>query len=301
MASKLEAPLLGKTGKVSLDPTIFGEPFNGSLVHEVVRAERNAKRSGNASTKSRGEVAMTGAKAWRQKGTGRARVGALSVPHRRGGGVAFGPKPRDYVIKINRKVRRKALRAALSLHAERGTIAVVENEIFSEPCTGDAADALAKWRDEGTVVVLTAGETDRNTALSFRNIGRVRAVLPPDQYGVAELTAAAGVVISKAALDELSAHTGTEVKRGEGPSAEDFEAKAKSRGDDGVASESTESDSTGDTDVATDEVVADEASADGDPVAEGEVSEDVVADDSADADADAEAGADADGDEEGGS
>lgn len=264
MASKLEAPLLGKTGKVSLDPSIFSEPFNGSLVHEVVRAERNAKRSGNASTKTRGEVAMTGAKAWRQKGTGRARVGALSVPHRRGGGVAFGPKPRDYVIKINRKVRRKALRAALSLHAERGTIAVVENEIFSEPCTGDAADALAKWRDEGTVVVLTAGEADRNTALSFRNIGRVRAVLPPDQYGVAELTAAAGVVISKAALDELGAHTGAEVKRGDGPSADDFSVKAKSGADVDVASESTESDSTGDTgddavDAGADEVSADEA------------------------------------------
>src|SRR5262245_17751793 len=98
-AAKLEAPLLGKTGKVALDPAVFGETFNGSLVHEVVRAERNAKRAGTASTKRRGEVAMTGAKAWRQKGTGRARVGAMSAGHRRGGGVTFGPKPRDYVFK----------------------------------------------------------------------------------------------------------------------------------------------------------------------------------------------------------
>ncbi len=227
MASKLEAPLLGKPGTVKLDPAIFGEPFNGALVHDAVRAERNAKRRGTASTKRRGEVAMTGAKAWRQKGTGRARVGALSAGHRRGGGVTFGPKPRSYVFKVNRKARRKALRAALSLHAERGTIAIVEGDGFTEPSTKDAAGALAKWREQGSVVLLTAGEPDRHCALSFRNIDRVRAVLPPDGYGVAEVTLAQNLVISKAALDELVAHTGAEVKRGEGPRADDFETEPK--------------------------------------------------------------------------
>src|SRR6187549_1875147 len=103
----IKAPYLRKTGTVTLDASVFGEPFNGSLVHEVVRAERNALRSGNASTKTRGQIAMTGAKAWRQKGTGRARVGALSAGHRRGGGVTFGPTPRNYTFKVNRKVRRK--------------------------------------------------------------------------------------------------------------------------------------------------------------------------------------------------
>lgn len=235
MADKLEAPLLGKTGKVALDPAIFGEPFNGALVHEVVRAERNAKRQGTASTKRRGEVAMTGAKAWRQKGTGRARIGAQSAGHRRGGGVTFGPKPRHYTFKVNRKVRRKALRAVLSLHAERGTIAVVEGDGFTEPNTHDAAGALTKWQSNGSVVVLTGGENDTNCALSFRNIGRVRAVLQPDSYGVAELSDAQNLVISKAALDELSAHTGTEVKRGEGPQAEDFEAKSKAAAEAPVA------------------------------------------------------------------
>ena len=88
---------------------------------------------------------MTGAKAWRQKGTGRARVGALSVPHRRGGGAAFGPKPRGYTVKVNRKARRKALRAALSVHADRDSIAVLDVAAFSEPSTKKAAEALAKW------------------------------------------------------------------------------------------------------------------------------------------------------------
>src|ERR671937_3066545 len=116
----------GGTGTLALDDAVFGESFHGPLVHEAVRAELAAQRRGTASTKTRAEVAMTGAKAWRQKGTGRARVGALSTPNRTGGGVAFGPKPRDYTVKVNRKARRKALRAALSLHAGRGSLAVVE-------------------------------------------------------------------------------------------------------------------------------------------------------------------------------
>src|SRR2546430_7965992 len=120
-----KAPYLGKTGKADLDAEVFGEPFHMALVHEAVRAELNARRSGTASTRTRGEVDMTGAKAFRQKGTGRARAGALSVPQRTGGGVAFGPKPRGYAVKVNRKARRRALRAALSLHAGRGSLGVV--------------------------------------------------------------------------------------------------------------------------------------------------------------------------------
>ena len=94
-------------------------------MHEAARADMNARRRGTHSSLTRGEVAMTGAKAWRQKGTGRARVGALGVPHRRGGGNAFATKPRSYTFKVNRKARRKALRAALSVHADRDSIAVL--------------------------------------------------------------------------------------------------------------------------------------------------------------------------------
>jgi large subunit ribosomal protein L4 len=209
----IKAPYIGKTGSVALDAAVFGEPFNGSLVHEVVRAERNALRSGNASTKTRGEIAMTGAKAWRQKGTGRARVGALSTVQRRGGGVTFGPKPRSYTFKVNRKVRRKAFRAALSLHAGRGTLAIVPSGAFTEPSTGDAADNLSKWSEKGSVVVITAGADDVNTAKSFRNIGRVRAVLPPSGIGVYELTAAQNVVVSEDALEALTALASTEINR----------------------------------------------------------------------------------------
>src|SRR4051794_22099692 len=210
---KIEAPILGKTTKVTLDGAVFGEPFNGTLVHEIVRAERNAKRTGNASTKLRGEVAMTGAKAWRQKGTGRARIGAQSAGHRRGGGVTFGPKPRDYVFKVNRKARRKALRAALSLHAERGSLAIVETASYDKPSTADAYDSLVDWKDAGSVVLITAGDIDENTTKSFRNIERVRAVLSPAQIGVFELTSAQNLIISQDALEALSNLASTEIDR----------------------------------------------------------------------------------------
>ena len=124
---------------------MFGEEFHRSLVHEAARADMAARRRGTASTLGRGEVAMTSAKAWRQKGTGRARVGALSVPHRRGGGVAFGPKPRQHTFKVNRKARRRALRAALSVHADRDSVAVLDAAGFDEPPTKKAAGVLDKW------------------------------------------------------------------------------------------------------------------------------------------------------------
>ena len=115
----------GGSGSLDLDDAVFGERFHGPIVHEAVRAELAARRRGTASTQTRGEVSMTGAKAWRQKGTGRARVGALSTPNRVGGGVAFGPKPRSYTVKVNRKARRRAFRSALSVHAERGSICLL--------------------------------------------------------------------------------------------------------------------------------------------------------------------------------
>src|SRR3954467_10471536 len=144
-AAGTKAPVLGKQSKADLPADVFGEEFHESLVHETARADLAARRRGTASTLGRGEVAMTTAKAWRQKGTGRARAGALSVPHRRGGGVAFGPKPRHYTVKVNRKARRKALRAALTVHAERGTVAVLDGSTFKDPSTKKAAQALEKW------------------------------------------------------------------------------------------------------------------------------------------------------------
>src|SRR5918997_2751822 len=144
-SAALKATTLGKQAKTDLPAAVFGEDFNETLVHDAARADLAARRRGTAATLGRGEVSMTTAKAWRQKGTGRARVGALSVPHRRGGGAAFGPKPRGYTFKVNRKARRKALRAALSVHADRDSIAILDASSYSEPSTKTAAEALGKW------------------------------------------------------------------------------------------------------------------------------------------------------------
>jgi large subunit ribosomal protein L4 len=192
----------GGTGTLALDDAVFGESFHGPLVHEAVRAELAARRRGTASTKSRGEVAMTGAKAWRQKGTGRARAGALSTPQRTGGGVAFGPKPRSYTMKVNRKARRRALRAALSLHAERGSIAAVDPSAFSTPSTRAAAAALAGLDGEGSVLVVLS-EGEESCARSFRNIAEV-TVVRADDVGVADIVAAGRLVVSESALQRLS-------------------------------------------------------------------------------------------------
>ncbi len=196
-----KAPVLGKTTKADLPKELFAEPFHQSLVHEAARADLAARRRGTASTLSRGEVAMTTAKAWRQKGTGRARAGALSVPHRTGGGVAFGPKPRRHTVKVNRKARRRAMRSALSIHADRDSVAVLDAGEFDTPSTKQAAQALGKWGSAlPALIVLEASE--EGAARSFRNIQRVR-VADVGAIGVADVVGAASIVISQQALEQL--------------------------------------------------------------------------------------------------
>src|SRR3954468_15160033 len=197
----VKATQLGKQAKADLPKEIFSEPFHEALVHEAARADLNARRRGTHSTLTRGEVAMTTAKAWRQKGTGRARAGALSVPHRYGGGAAFGPKPRHYTVKVNRKARRKALRAALTVHAERNSVAVLDGASFSEPATKQAADALNKWGADGPTLVVIGAE-EETVAKSFRNIEGVRVALA-DAAGVADVVGAGSLVVTQTALEQL--------------------------------------------------------------------------------------------------
>ncbi|HMU26738.1 MAG TPA: 50S ribosomal protein L4 [Solirubrobacterales bacterium] len=208
-----KAPVLGKTTKADLPAGLFDEAFHQSLVHETARADANARRQGTASTLTRGEVSMTTAKAWRQKGTGRARVGALSVPNRYGGGAAFGPKPRHYTVKVNRKARRKAMRSALSVHAERGSVAVVKAADFETPSTRDAAAALEKWGAKRSTLVIILGE-ETGLLKSFRNIPRV-SVMEVGATGVVDVIGAASIVVSEAALEVLAAQS-TEPDRGTG-------------------------------------------------------------------------------------
>jgi large subunit ribosomal protein L4 len=201
-----KAAILGKSGKADLPKELFAEPFHQSLVHEAARADLAARRRGTASTLTRGEVAFTTAKAWRQKGTGRARVGSLGVPNRFGGGVAFGPKPRKYTVKVNRKARRRAMRSAFSVHAERGSVAVLDASDFDTPSTKTAAQALQKWGAKNPLlVILTAEEV--GAMKSFRNLPRAH-VLEVGAASVADVIGAAAVVISETALETLKERLG---------------------------------------------------------------------------------------------
>jgi len=208
-----DAPILGATKKVKLDAGAFGARFKKALVHESVRAEQAARRRGTAATKTRAMVSGGGAKPWRQKGTGRARAGSSRSPVWTGGGVAFGPHPRSYTFKVNRKERRAALRSALSLHAERGSVAILDSSAFTAPKTRQARDLLAGWgQAQPTLLVLTAEES--TAALSFRNLARV-AVATPENVGVTELLGAASLLVSEPALKALSERAARTSKSGE--------------------------------------------------------------------------------------
>lgn len=198
----LKAPVLGKQSKADLPKEIFSEPFHESLVHQAARADLNARRRGTHSSLTRGEVSMTGAKAWRQKGTGRARAGSSRSPLWAGGGTVFGPRPRSYVVKVNRKARRAALRSALSLHAGRGSLAVLDAGVFEVPSTSQAAGVLGAW-EHAAPSLLLLGPDEPTAAKSFRNLARV-SVLGADEAGVADVVGAASLVLSDAALRSIT-------------------------------------------------------------------------------------------------
>jgi large subunit ribosomal protein L4 len=203
------APNLGG-GSATLDATAFEAGFNMALVHETVRAELNARRQGTHATKTRGEVSGGGAKPWRQKGTGRARAGSSRSPVWTGGGTVFGPQPRHYTAKVNRKARRAALRSALSVHAERESLALFDATAFSAPSTKQATELLDGWLPVDDTVptrpttLVLLSEDEANAGLSFRNIHKV-AVMPVADAGVADVIGAATLLVSETALDQLVA------------------------------------------------------------------------------------------------
>ena len=194
-----KAPLLGgQKNDVSLDEAVFGAEVKASLVHETVRAELNAHRQGTRAAKSRGLVSGGRSKPWRQKGTGRARQGTIRAPQFTGGGVVFPPTPRNFELKVNRKARRAAMRAALSDHAQAETMALLGADVFSEPSTKQAEELLAGWgRARPTVVVATEDEVA--LIKSFRNLDKV-VVTIPSELEVAQVVWARSLVVTEAAL-----------------------------------------------------------------------------------------------------
>jgi large subunit ribosomal protein L4 len=168
-----------RVGTTTLDPALFEVTPNVAVMHQVVVAQLAAARSGTHSTLTRAEVRGGGAKPWRQKGSGRARQGSTRAPHWSGGGVAMGPKPRDYRQRTPKKMVQLALRSALSDRAAAGNVLVVDDWTFTEPKTKEAREALDALGAAGKVLIVV-GREDENAAKSFRNLPNVHLMLPSE-------------------------------------------------------------------------------------------------------------------------
>ena len=186
-----------------LPPEIFDRPDNVPLMHQVVVAGAAAARAGTHSTKTRGQVAGGGAKPWRQKGTGRARQGSIRAPQWAGGGIAHGPKSRDHSVRINKKMKRAALRSALSDASAGGRLAVVEAIAFEGPKTKSAVALLDALGLSGRILVVIASP-DEDVEKSFRNLPFVK-VVHPGSLSTFDLLAADRVLFTTDALDGLIA------------------------------------------------------------------------------------------------
>lgn len=156
-----------KVGDVELKDEIFAVEVQPGILHDVVCMQRANRRRGTASTKTRGEVSGSGAKPWRQKGTGRARAGSKKSPLWRGGGTVFGPKPRDYSYKLPKKVRRLALRMALSARLSEGNLVIVDEFKLPEIKTKDFVNVMNNF-DFANCLIVTA-EDNKTVSLSARN------------------------------------------------------------------------------------------------------------------------------------
>lgn len=191
-----------KVGTLDLADAVFGAPVNEALLYEAVRHHQAGARRGTASTKTRHEVAGSGKKLWKQKGTGRARMGSIRSPLWRHGGTVHGPQPRSYAYHLPRKMELGALRSALSAKLRDGELRVVNEFSISEPKTRLMRDALDTIEAARTVLIVENAE-NRNLELSSRNLEGVKLVSSRD-LNVYDLLAHAQVLLSEAAARKLS-------------------------------------------------------------------------------------------------
>ncbi len=192
----------GKTVKeAELNAAVFGIEPNVHVMHTVVRSIRAGQRQGTHDTKTRGEIRGGGKKPWRQKGTGRARQGTIRAPQWTGGGTVFGPHPRSYAFRVNRKEVKLAMRSALSAKYADGELIVVDGFNFEKPRTKDAVAALKALGCERRITLVIADD-DVNTFLSFRNIPTV-SIVPANEVTTLELIDNKKLVLTAAALEHL--------------------------------------------------------------------------------------------------
>jgi large subunit ribosomal protein L4 len=196
----------GRAGSVELDPVVFEAAVKPHLFHAEVRRQLAARRAGTHSTKNRAFVSGGGIKPWRQKGTGRARQGSIRAPQWAGGGVVFGPVPRSHEHDLPKKMRRAALRSALSLRLREGALTVVEALALEAPKTRLLLDAL-RGLGLGDASVLVVAAADEKLELAARNLPRVD-VLRPEGLNVYDVLRRERLVVTRAALAAIHARLG---------------------------------------------------------------------------------------------
>lgn len=189
-----------KVGDVELKDELFAVPVKPGILHEVVCMQRANRRRGTASTKTRGEVSGGGAKPWKQKGTGRARSGSRTSPLWRGGGVTFGPKPRDYSYRLPKKVRRLALRMALSARFGEGNLVVLDQFGMGGIKTKDFVKVMHNFQFDNCLIV-TAGD-NKNLFLSARNAVGYK-VLPAEGLNVYDILKYSKLMLEQSTLAQL--------------------------------------------------------------------------------------------------
>ena len=188
-------------GSVELADALFAAPVNAAVLHQVVTAQLAGRRTGTHDTKTRGEVRGGGAKPYRQKGTGRARQGSKSAPHYRGGGAVFGPHPRSYEQRLPRKMKRLALRGALTAKLGDSAIKIIDAFGIEAIKTRDLAVILGALEAHGRILVIAPGR-DEKLELSARNLPTVEVILA-DSLNVVDLLKADIVLIEQAALARM--------------------------------------------------------------------------------------------------
>jgi len=187
-------------GEIELNDDVFNREVKEYLLHEVVRMQRAARRAGTACTKTRVEVRGGGRKPWRQKGTGRARAGTKNSPLWRGGGVTFGPKPRDYSFKLNRKVKQQAVSMALSARFQEGNLIVLNDFSMDQIKTKDFVGVMDVLNvDNGVIVTDTMSE---NLTKSSRNVNGYK-VLPCEGLNVYDILLHKKVIVVQSAIESL--------------------------------------------------------------------------------------------------
>jgi large subunit ribosomal protein L4 len=245
----------GKGGSVDVPEDLFGIEPNVAVMHQVVTAQLAHRRAGTHSTKTRAEVAGGGAKPWRQKGTGRARQGSIRAPQWRGGGIAHGPKPRDYSQRTPKKMVRLALRSALSDRAAESRIKVVDDWGIDEPRTKRGVEVLESLGlrpagERSPRVLLVLDRSEHAVWKSFRNLGRRIQIVLPEELNAYDVLVNDWIVFSTATLTAAVAHfSRATVAEATAPAAETAPVGEEPSAADGDTGDDAEADAADDTEA----------------------------------------------------